>query len=120
MSRDWRVRLDDVVQYADEAIAFVSGMSFEAFAADVRTRRAVSYALLVVGEAVKHVPEAVRARAPRAGWTGAMRFRDRVAHGYDALDLSIVWDIVTDHLPPLRDEAVALIVALDAEARPPG
>lgn len=114
MSRDWRVRLDDIVQYADEAVAFVAGMTFDAFATDVRTQRAVSYALLVVGEAAKHVPLAVRARTPAVGWVPAMRFRDRVAHGYGSLDLAAVWTIVTHDLPLLRDQVAALIAELDA------
>jgi len=114
VSRDWRVRLDDVVQYADEAMAFVAGMRYEEFAADVRTQRAVFYSLLVVGEATKHVPDGVRDLAPDAGWARASRFRDRVAHGYDTLDLPTVWDIVTRHLPHYRERIAALITELDA------
>ena len=119
MSRDPRLRLDDIVQYADKAMAFVAEMSFDAFAGDVKTQWAVSYALLVVGEAAKHVPGAVRARAPRAAWEDAMRFRDRAAHGYDSLKLAVVWEILTRDLPRLRDEVAALIARLDAEDPPP-
>ena len=110
--RDWRVRLDDVAQYAEDAMAFVAGTSFDAFVADVRTQRAVFYSLFVVGEAAKHVPASVRAMAPDAEWTRAIRFRDRVAHGYDALALPTVWDIVTRELPPLRDRIAALVAEM--------
>lgn len=113
MSRDWRVWLDDVVQYADEAMGFVADMSFAEFTADVRTQRAVFYSLLVVGEATKHVPDAVRSLASEAGWIGATRFRDRVAHGCDTLDLPTVWEIVTRYLPPYRDRVALLVAELD-------
>lgn len=84
MSREWRLRLADVVSYADDALAFVEGMTFDQFAADRRTQLAVLYSLLVVGEASKHVPADVRVRAPEANWRGASGFRDFAAHGYAA------------------------------------
>lgn len=119
MSRDWRLRLDDVVQYGREAVGFVAGVTYEEFASDLRTQRAVVYSLLVVGEATKHVPDDVRARAPRTDWVGAMRFRDRVAHGYDAIDLPTVWRIVHEVVPGYVAEVAALTAELDAEM-PPG
>lgn len=118
MSRDPRVPLDDVVRYANDAIAFVGGMSFEAFAADERTHRAVLYSLLVVGEAAKRVPGEVRDRAPGVRWREAMSFRNRAAHGYDSINLVRVWGIVTQELPPFRDGVAALLATLDAEDPP--
>ena len=117
--RDPRIRLDDIVRHAGDATAFVDGMSFDAFAADVRTQRAVFYSLLVVGEAAKHVPGEVRDRAPQVEWKRAMQFRDRAAHGYDSLSLPEVWKIVTRDLPTLRNQVAALIATLDAEDPPP-
>lgn len=118
MSRDWRRRLADIVQYADDATAFVSGLTFEQFAADPRTQRAVLYSLLVIGEASKHVPESVRARAPGANFRGASGFRDFAAHGYHEIVLPEVWRVLTVSLPALRAQVVALLAALDAESPP--
>lgn len=119
MSRDPRLRLDDIVEYADKAMAFVAGMSLDDFSSDLKTQWAVSYALLVVGEAAKHVPAAVRARAPHAEWDGATQFRNRAAHGYDSLKVPAMWDILTKALPQFRDEVAALIATLDAKDPPP-
>lgn len=119
MSRDWLVRLADIVRYADDAHGFVTGMTFDDFATDLRTQRAVVYSLLAVGEAVKHVPPAVRERAPQVNWRGAAGFRDRVAHGYAEVRLDAVWQILSIHLPPLRDQAAALLAEADRIDPPP-
>ena len=109
MSRDWSVRLADVVEFSDRATAFVAGMSFEEFAADERTRFAVQYALLAVGEAAKSLPPEVRARAPHLDWRGVIGMRDRLAHGYAAIVVEVIWRTVTVSLPPLRHGAAELL-----------
>jgi uncharacterized protein with HEPN domain len=30
--------------------------------------------------------------------------RNRLIHGYDAVDLNVLWDTIIDDLPPLIDE----------------
>ena len=90
VSREWHRRLADVVAHADRALAYVDGMTFDAFAADRRTVDAVTWSVQCVGEAVKHVPAEVRARAPALAWSGAARLRDRIAHGYYAIDPRIL------------------------------
>jgi len=37
-------------------------------------------------------------------WRGIIGLRNRLIHGYDAVDLDILWTIVQDDLPPLIDE----------------
>ena len=40
--REWRIRVNDLVEAAERALAYVEGQSFEQFAADRRTVDAVS------------------------------------------------------------------------------
>lgn len=115
MSHDWRLRLADIVAYADDAVGFVAGMTYEDFAADARTQRAVLYSLLVVGAATKHVPDDVRARVPAAGWRGAAGFRDLAAHGYASMRLPEVWRILTTSLPAFRAHVAALLADAERE-----
>jgi uncharacterized protein with HEPN domain len=55
VSRDWRLYLDDVEQYAAAALRITRGLTRDAVFGDERTRFAVLHALEVVGEAVKRV-----------------------------------------------------------------
>jgi uncharacterized protein with HEPN domain len=36
-------------------------------------------------------------------------FRNRITHGYDAVDDLVVWDIVKQKLPVLKDEVKKLL-----------
>jgi uncharacterized protein with HEPN domain len=112
--RDWQTRLVDIVEFADEATRFVGGMSYDQFSADVRTRFAVQYALPAVGEAAKSLPGEIRDRTPHVDWRGVIGTRDRLAHGYAAISIPILWRSVTVTLPALREGVAALLAQPDA------
>ena len=105
MSRDWRLYLDDIVEFAERALRYTEGMTYEQFLADTRTYDATLRCLEIVGEAVKKLPIHVRDLAPTVPWRQIAGFRDRLAHGYSDLDDEIVWSVVQQQLAPLRDEA---------------
>ena len=57
--------------------------------------------LEIVGEAASRVPEEERELYTEVPWRDVADFRNRVIHGYDAVDLDIVWEIVENDLPAL-------------------
>jgi uncharacterized protein with HEPN domain len=91
----------DAIQAGDDAIAFVAGMDRGAFLLDRKTQAAVQHKLLVLGEAIKRVSDTGRQRHPQIAWHAAARTRDRLIHGYDSVDLDLVWRILAKDLPEL-------------------
>ncbi len=75
----------------------------EAFRQDLRTQDAVIRNLQVIGEATKNVSARMRGAHPEVPWKSMAGMRDRVVHDYFGISLDIVWDVVQNHLPPLRD-----------------
>jgi uncharacterized protein with HEPN domain len=61
----------------------------------------------VVGEAATKVSQATRDVLPRVLWPEIIGMRNRLVHGYAAVDHDVVWAVVVDDLP-------RLIAALDA------
>lgn len=94
--------LVDIDLAAADAIEFCQGMTFDAFAADRRTRWAVVKQLEIIGEATKRLSPAFRAQATDIPWSTMAGMRDRLTHAYDAIDLAIVWRVVHQELPDLR------------------
>ena len=62
---------------------------------------ALTRLLEITGEAASRVPEDVRERHPEIPWPQIVGLRNRLIHGYDSVDLNILWQIVTSDLPPL-------------------
>jgi uncharacterized protein with HEPN domain len=65
--------------------------------------------LEITGEAAKRVPDDVRAGAPSIPWRDIGRTRDRLIHGYDSVDLDIVWSIIETDIPALIAELERLL-----------
>ena len=63
----------------------------------------------IVGEAATRIPEATHARYPDIPWREIIGTRNRLIHGYDAVDLNILWEIVTADFPPLACRIRALL-----------
>ena len=57
--------------------------------------------LEIVGEAASRVPADERAKYPDIPWAQIVSLRNRLIHGYDNVDFDILWQIVTQDLPPL-------------------
>jgi uncharacterized protein with HEPN domain len=100
MSRH-EVRLRHMLDHAREAVAMASGRS----RGELETNRQLNLSLVrlleIVGEAAGHVPLEERVRHPDIPWPEIVGLRNRLIHGYDPVDFDILWQIVSDDLPPL-------------------
>jgi len=55
----------------------------------------------VIGEAAAHISLDEQKQHPDIPWAQIVGLRNRLIHGYDSVDLSILWRIVKDDVPPL-------------------
>lgn len=99
--RAWRSRLSDMVLAAERAVAYAEGLTYEQFAADPKTVDAVSYALVVIGEAANGLKDLGPELAPTIPWADIRAMRNRVAHEYFGVDVRVVWETVRGDLPSL-------------------
>jgi uncharacterized protein with HEPN domain len=53
-------------------------------------------------EASKRLPLALRQEYPEIPWKSMAGMRDRIIHGYDPVDLQIVWQVVKQDIPRIR------------------
>ncbi len=102
MKRDFLVYIDDILNAMDQVEIFVTEMSYEQFEDDLRTTYAVTRALEIVGEAARRLPPDFRDLYPNIPWKDMAGMRDRIIHGYDMVDLRIVWDVVKKDIPQIK------------------
>lgn len=100
LDRD-RVRLLHMLEHAREAMRLVEGRTRQELDADRVLSLAVVRLLEILGEAAARVSPEARAKRPAILWWEIIGMRNRLIHGYDAVDLDIVWNIVESDLPTL-------------------
>ena len=113
--RDPKLFLQDILDSASDISAFIRGMDFDKFMADKRTRLAVTRGLEVIGEAVKNLPEGLRARHPEVNWHQAMAMRDRLIHAYFGASYRIIWDTAAHDLPRMEQQVKSILEELEME-----
>src|SRR5690606_36004091 len=77
-------------------------VDYKTFEEDFRINYAVVRALEIVGEATKRLPTELREKYVDIPWRGMAGMRDRIIHGYDHVNLQIVWDVVKRDIPEIR------------------
>lgn len=96
-------RIVDALAACERVEEFTAGLNFEGFSASALVRSAVERQFEIIGEALNkasimdaglehQVPEIPR----------IVGLRNRLIHGYDAVDDQLVWDIVRTKIRPLR------------------
>jgi uncharacterized protein with HEPN domain len=117
MSRhDPEITLRQIVEYARRAQELCTETTLAELTADWRNALAFERVMEVLGEAAKRLPSHLRDRYPAVPWHLVAGMRDRVSHGYDAVDHQVLWDAVQQDVPTLLETAQQMLDELD---RPP-
>jgi len=79
---------------------------------------AIAWQFHIIGEATKRLSPGVRASSATIPWSDMARLRDRVAHGYDSIDWTILWRIAQTDLPTTVAAIEAMLRARGVDLRP--
>jgi uncharacterized protein with HEPN domain len=99
--RDDDVTLRQMRAHAAEAVALAQGRSSDALSSDRLLELALTRLVEVVGEAATRVSASRVAAMPDVAWKPLIGMRNRLIHGYDAVDVAILWAVVAGDLPEL-------------------
>ena len=83
--------------------SYVDSVSYETFAAQqlLQDADAVVLRIAFLGEAASHLREEDKAQWNDIPWRITTDMRNRLIHGYVAMRLDLVWQVVIADLPPL-------------------
>jgi uncharacterized protein with HEPN domain len=105
------VRIKHMIGAAREAMAFAEGRGRTDLESDAMFRRAVVNCLQEIGEAGGQVSAATQVGMPNVPWIQINRMRHRLVHGYFAINLDLVWDVLASDLAPLIPQLEAFVKA---------
>ena len=105
--REWSLFVADMQEAIEKIAGYVDAMTFADFQSDTRTVDAVIHNLLVIGEAARCLPASSKENHPDIDWIAINGLRNRIAHEYFGLSLSVIWEIVQTDLPHLEKQLAA-------------
>lgn len=107
--RDDRAFLLHIRDALREVREFVDGEDYESFLENRMAQNAVMRSFEVVGEAARRVSPAFREAHPEVPWRLMGDFRNKLIHGYFALDLEVIWKTATEDAPMLLAQIEGLV-----------
>jgi uncharacterized protein with HEPN domain len=102
--------LEDILIAIEEIDVFFEKLPkrFDEFVSNLLLRRAVERNIEIIGEAMNRILKADNT----ISITNARKIvdtRNYIIHGYDTLAVDILWSIVVNHLPRLKEEVIAFL-----------
>jgi uncharacterized protein with HEPN domain len=90
-----------MLDHAVEAVEMIQGLTRQDLDRDRKLNLALVRLVEIIGEAAAHIKPDTRGRYQDISWQDIIGMRNRIVHGYDRVDLDILWDVIELHLPPL-------------------
>jgi len=95
------IRLQHMLDSAEEAVEFAVGKSRNDLYDDRKLLLAIIKSIEIIGEAASKVSEARKAGDENIPWKDIVGMRNRLSHGYFDVNLDIVWQTGKTDLPNL-------------------
>ena len=99
MEADQLGRLRDILEASRLIASYVKDTTETDFRADTQKQDAVVRRIEIIGEATAHLNEGTRRAVPELSFRKMRGMRNIVAHDYANVDVNIVWQVATVHLP---------------------
>lgn len=111
--RDPRIILDEILASIAMIQTYLAQMTQAQFMAQPLIQDGVVRRLEIIGEAATQLPADLKARFTAVEWRAMATMRNRLIHGYFAVNLTIVWDTIQHDLPALETQIRAIRAQLD-------
>lgn len=109
MTKTPKVFLHHILESIDLIEKRIDHATYQTFIDDVDLQDMIIRRLEIIGEAIRNLPENFREKHSDINWQDPAGMRNALIHAYFEVDLDIVWDTITNDLPPFRQHIQRLI-----------
>lgn len=88
-----------MLDHALTALQIAQGKTRDSLSTDPAVHYSLLHLVCILGEAANRVSDAGKAKYPHIPWRDAISMRNVLIHGYDIVDLDVLWATVVEDLP---------------------
>jgi uncharacterized protein with HEPN domain len=109
MKKNDTVFLQHILEAINQIEVYTSNVSYEQFLQERLLQDGVVRQLEIIGEASRNLSADFRDQHPEISWRQIIGLRNRVVHAYFELNLTIIWEVVENDLPVLKQGLEQLV-----------
>ncbi len=107
MKRNDTVYLSHIWDAITQIEIYTAGLSYDQFSRTRLVQDGVIRQLEIIGKASRNLSDDFRDQHSELPWLQIIGLRNRLIHAYFEVNLGIIWDIVQNDLPPLKQKVAA-------------
>ena len=99
-----KIRLQHIKESIEEIQSYILDKDFNTFMDNSMMRFACVKQLEIIGEAAKHLSDELKDNFSEVEWNQITGMRNVFVHEYFGIDTSIVWQIIINDIPNLKEK----------------
>ena len=99
--KDDSLLIKDMLESGIKATEYLGNQNYEKFSNDTLLQDAIARRLEILGEAASQISKEFQKSHSEFDWKGIIGLRNRLIHGYDYVDVEVIWKILKEDLPDL-------------------
>jgi uncharacterized protein with HEPN domain len=104
-----KLRLQHILDAIIEVENYSLNTDFPGFMKNSMMRFACIKQLEIIGEAGNHISDEIKSGFSTIEWSQIIGMRNVFVHEYFGVDSKLVWDIIKDDLPGLKDKIIEIL-----------
>lgn len=95
-------RLLEIIKHCDRILSKINNIDCKVFEDDIDIREIVCFNIFQIGELSKGLSDDFINEYNAVAWKQIKGMRDRIGHGYETIDIEIVWLTSIENIPELK------------------
>jgi uncharacterized protein with HEPN domain len=108
-------RLLHILDSINEIEKYTTSVSFENFLDNSMMRFASIKHIEIIGEAANYISDDTKSKFAVIQWRQIVGLRHILVHEYFGIDTNLIWQIIAEDIPKLKEEVQKIISLLDLE-----
>ena len=97
-----------LLAYTDKILDYCKDFDYERFSANSLLVEACVFNLSQMGELANRIDDDFARRRSDIPFRALYGLRNRIVHDYEGVNLALIWEIIQDDLPALRDALLTI------------
>ena len=106
------IRLKHVLDAIEEIEKYLLEVDFPIFIENSMMRFACIKQMEIIGEASNHISDELKSKFTDVEWAQIVGMRNVFAHEYFGIDSSLVWEIIKNDIPDLKDKIKLILQSI--------